>query len=292
MDSFKRRKMSQDLEKETDKEAAMSPAVSDESQFLYEPKMFSHFLAFCDFVSLIALRSMSKTTKELSDKECVDRALKALPMESSYHMETKPIEYNTCMKVKLGWQVDTTPEAMAKSIVGELCYYETEETKQDAIRLLVTTGQFDTKDLEGGDPMQSKEYIQRPYAGYTKYKYTAPKSDGKVASRSEGDGAAILYEESIRVEKALALVNKMLWAMTEAEATDFNYYPYEKQTKISTFRMNLFTLLVMAKATSIHHGYIAVKERDFHEPHGQRNGTLQFLTSDGEEIEVAFDFSF
>jgi hypothetical protein len=197
------------------------------------------------------------------------------------------------MEVKCGWK---KTYSCRKALVDEATsiLYESgydEEKKKTVQGILLSTGQFDSKDWEGGDPMQSKEYIQRPYAGYTKYKYCACQINGKIASRSEGKGAAIIFEESISLEQAMVLVKMTVSMVIDAEAMEFNYDMWVTFNNVSAFERNLLCLLIMSKPTLIRHAYFALKKRDFHLPRGLRDRALQILTSDGQKIEVTLSLS-
>jgi hypothetical protein len=125
-------------------------------------------------------------------------------------MRVKPFEFATSITVRLGWKDvhHSSPEALVDTTFDYASICDEDEIRK-AKEILLRTGHVDTKDMEeGGDPMQIKQYVQRPNAVYSKY----------CALQDNGWGAAIIFEDSITVEKAVMLVRKMLWSLTDAEA--------------------------------------------------------------------------
>jgi hypothetical protein len=276
-------------------------AVSSEApQFLFEPKMSSLFFSFCDFQELLALRSMNKALKGSVDQECIDRALKAFPLFStagSANRVARGGEVVTGIKVMLGWKnsqefsretlLNRTLElAEGGDHVKALQNKFDKDLKQKAKENLRTIGHFDTKDMDDGETNgRSKEYIQRPYVGYTKYPLTYQDQE------PDGWGGAFTYEESISLEKAMMLVKMMLWSLRETESLGnlpTTYKPHGEQgTEFSVLVQHLKCLFMMACASCIQHGYLAYNRRNPFPSRG-RSGSLQFRLSTGQEIIVGY----
>jgi hypothetical protein len=226
-----------------------------------------------------------KMASQLANQACIDGAIGSLPLSCEFYMRLKPFEFSTCMKVSLGWQEDklSSRNALIEEAL-DCCIYNNDEEEKDRVREpLLNTGQFDTKDLD--ETQMSREgsdcYIQRLYAGYTRF---ASNQDG-------GLGVAVIFEDSITLAKALMLVEKMLCAMTDAEAMDIS--PDEPQSKIPNLEEKLLSLLMTAREPSIRHCYLATRHREKYDfSSGRRRGALWFLTADGREIEVTFASSF
>jgi hypothetical protein len=289
--------------------------IADVPQNLCEPNTTSHLLSFCDFSSLLALRSVNKAWRSSVNKKCVHQALASLPLACHYYLDAGHIGFITRMEVCRGWKDRrrTDAEDLADMALEEKFIHD-ERGKRKAKEILLRTGHVDTKDMkEGSDVMQFKHYVQRPYAVYSKY---CEREDGR------GWGAAIIIEDSISVERALMLVEKMLWSLTDAEAmglerdsgfnlreeeegddvefcsshedesddeADDNALVWDKshQTDIPSIGQHLLCLLVMAHVSSVRHSYMTYQDRGSYQPVRGRDGTLSFM-SDGHKIEVTF----
>jgi hypothetical protein len=102
MDSSKRFKTSHSDGNQDEGGELMAPplgAFFETPPFLFEPNMCSHLLSFCDFEELLALRFMNKALKDFADRECIDRALKALPLTYEFNQhEVTSIKSKTRME--------------------------------------------------------------------------------------------------------------------------------------------------------------------------------------------------
>jgi hypothetical protein len=309
MDSSKRRKTNHNDDGNQDGDNYDTSGMSSREfssealQFLFEPKMSSLFLGFCDFQELLALRSMTKTLKGFADQECTNRALKALPLCSEAAMVgriSEGDEINTNIQVRLGWK--DADHYSREALLNKTLYLAEggdnikasfqvkfdKSLKQKAKDTLRRIGHFDTEDLDDdgtNDGLEgSKQYIQRPYAGYTKYPLTYRDQE------PHGWGGAIIYEESISLKKAMKLVQMMLWSLRETESLG-NSPTTDKprgelRTEFSVLVQHLKSLFMLASASSIRHGYLAYDRRNPFPSRG-RSGALQFRSA-GQEIEVIY----
>jgi hypothetical protein len=297
----------QDDGNEEEKGSSSNETSAETPPFLFEPKMCSLFLSFCDFEELLALRSMNKALKGFIDQEGVTRALQALPLKSSFvKSNDDQSSFQTSMEVSLGWRgVDhSSREAMADQVIARMerepDFHQhdgdenhededhegagTGEWKNKAKEALIATGEFYTLDIDGSNNSDGskthKTYIQRPYAGYTK----------DISTRRSHRGAAIILEDSISLDKALKLVNMMTCSLTDAEALTYNYWTSEPDTAISVLKQHILCLLLMGPASSICHGYFAYRGLNKYttSTFGGRSGALQFRLSSCQEIEIVF----